>query len=49
MASAGGAKVGVSIAYIAGAVILAGLAALMWRRKPRAEQKGPEADTPHAA
>ena len=49
MASAGGARVGVSIAYIAGAIVLFGLATLMWRHKPRAGQKRPEADTPHAA
>lgn len=48
MASAGGAKVGVSIGYIVGAAILVGLARFMWRRKPRAE-KAPEADAPHAA
>ena len=48
MASAGGAKVGVSIGYIAAAAVLVGLARLMWRRKPRAG-KGSEADTPSAA
>ena len=35
MASAGGARVGVAIAYIAGAVILFGLSAAIWRSKPK--------------
>jgi multisubunit Na+/H+ antiporter MnhB subunit len=34
MASAGGAKTGVAIGYVAGAIILALLAARLWRRKP---------------
>jgi multisubunit Na+/H+ antiporter MnhB subunit len=33
MASAGGAKVGVSIAYVVGAIVLAILAGRLWRRK----------------
>jgi len=32
MASAGGAKVGVAIGYVAGAIVLAFLASKMWRR-----------------
>lgn len=35
MASAGGAKTGVAIAYIAGALILFGLSAAIWRSKPK--------------
>jgi multisubunit Na+/H+ antiporter MnhB subunit len=35
MNSAGGAKTGVSIGYIAGAVILFGLSVMIWRRQPK--------------
>ncbi len=49
MASAGGAKPGVAIGYVAGAIVLVALAAWMWRRKPSGEPSPPAADTPHAA
>jgi multisubunit Na+/H+ antiporter MnhB subunit len=35
MSSAGGAKAGVSIGYIAGAIILFGLSVMIWRRQPK--------------
>ena len=34
MASAGGARTGVAIGYVAGAIVLALLAAKLWRRRP---------------
>jgi len=36
VASPGGARVGVAIGYVAGAIVLSSLGVWMWRRKPRA-------------
>jgi multisubunit Na+/H+ antiporter MnhB subunit len=36
IASPGGARPGVAVGYIAGAIVLVALAARAWRRKPRA-------------
>jgi hypothetical protein len=40
VASAGGARVGVAIGYIAGAVILSALGMWLWRRRTRAATGG---------
>ncbi len=48
MASAGGARAGVAVGYVAGAIVLVALATWMWRHKPRGGEAA-DPGTPHAA
>lgn len=43
LGSEGGARAGVAVAYVAGAIILGYLAVLLWRRSQRAPEAGPTA------